>query len=63
MSMILTLRVTTEQRQRWREAADREGLSLSRWMRKRCDAGQKEEVAKPKKSARERILELVCGGS
>lgn len=62
MSVILTMRVTTEQRERWQEAADREGLPLSAWMRKRCDARQKDEVAKPKKSAHERILELVCGG-
>lgn len=58
ISMILTLRLTAEQRERWQQAADREGLPLSGWVRRRCDAGL-EGDALPKKSPRERIADLV----
>ena len=62
MSVILTLRVTAEQRERWQEAANREGLPLSGWMRKHCDAGQKNNVEEQlKKSPRERLTELLSG--
>ncbi|MGB7464689.1 MAG: hypothetical protein WBW14_17460 [Candidatus Acidiferrum sp.] len=60
MSVILTLRVTQEQRERWQEAANQEGLPLSGWMRKRCDAGQKNNGGEqPKKSPRDWLAELL----
>jgi len=60
MSVILTLRVSAEQRKHCREAANQEGLPLSRWMRKCCDAGQKDNGGEqPKKSPRERLAELL----
>ncbi len=31
------IRVTTEQRERWRIAARKEGLSLSAWVKKKCE--------------------------
>jgi hypothetical protein len=63
MSMILTLRITAEQRERWKEAANREGLTLSGWVRKHCSSGygkQKVEInVQPKKSAAERLAEIL----
>lgn len=62
MSVILTLRVSAQQRKRWQEAANREGLRISAWMRNRCDAEQKGEGnEQTEKSQRERLLELIYG--
>lgn len=60
MNLILTLRVTAEQRKHWQEAADGEGLPLSGWVRKYCDAScPKHGDAQPRKSASERLRELL----
>ena len=36
--MILTLRITDEQQERWRGKAEGEGLSLSDWVRRACES-------------------------
>ena len=42
-------RVTDEQLARWQRAADKEGLTLSAWVRQVCDEATKQ---RPKKGAR-----------
>lgn len=60
MNLILTLRITAEQRKHWQEAADAEGLPLSGWVRKYCDAScPKDGDARPRRSASERLRDLL----
>ena len=35
-SETIKLRITTEVRRRWEQQADRDGVSLSEWIRQRC---------------------------
>lgn len=43
--MILNLRVTPAQKARWQELARAEGLSLSEWIRQRCDQDLELDIA------------------
>jgi hypothetical protein len=63
MSVILTLRITAEQRKRWQEAASKEGLPLSGWIRNRCNSAYREQedqmIGQPQKTAAERLAALL----
>jgi len=60
MSAILTLRVTAEQRKRWQDAANRKGLTLSAWVRNRCNVGYRNgNNGQPCKSAAERLAAIL----
>jgi uncharacterized protein (DUF1778 family) len=58
----VTLRVSGQQRELWQEAADREGLSLSGWMRKRCEVENiqaRRNDGPSRKSAAQRLAEIL----